>query len=61
MESKKKKEQNKQFYNLIPFLEISQIKEIHINIQLKLCTIIYLCATMFCTCHAVHKHVKNMA
>jgi hypothetical protein len=34
MESKKKITQNKRFYILIPFLEMSKIKEIHIHIQL---------------------------
>ena len=57
MESKKNKEHKTNDFIYTFSWNVCKIKK---NTA-KLCTIIYLCATMFCTCHAVHKHDKNMA
>jgi hypothetical protein len=56
MESKKNKKHKNDFIYTFSW-NVCKIK----TNTAKLCTIIYLCAIMFCTCHAVHKHDKNMA
>jgi hypothetical protein len=48
-------------YTLLHFAGVGDNKRNTYKYTAKLCTIIYLSATMLCTGHAVHKNVKNMA